>query len=323
MKPKTMILMVVAVTCGLGASYMTSRLLSERGEAEDTGEKVTVLVAKKNLDMGLLIKNPADLFEEKQFSKGDEPKNCMVEHDQLKGRSLKRPLRAGDWVMEEDLFEKGKSGMMGHLPEGHLAIGIRVNPESIAGGFASLPLSRVDIFSTVRRGDDKSSYSMRLMEDVLVLAADSNPHRDPESRAQLATVVTVALKPQDVAKVRLAENFGPLTLALRGFGEKKNGDDFKTTFQDIVMNTGEKKHDVITGPPDPIGNPPVVTSTQPPVVTPKPIEQPKEVAKLRTHRVTVTTGAEQTFWEYTLDENDRVVDCRQVTAGSQEPRVKN
>ena len=31
MKPKTLILMVVAVTCGLGASYMTSRLLAERG----------------------------------------------------------------------------------------------------------------------------------------------------------------------------------------------------------------------------------------------------------------------------------------------------
>ena len=30
MKPKTMILMVVAVVCGLGASYMTSKLLADR-----------------------------------------------------------------------------------------------------------------------------------------------------------------------------------------------------------------------------------------------------------------------------------------------------
>ncbi len=33
MKPKTMILMVVAVVCGLGASYMTSRLLADRSRA--------------------------------------------------------------------------------------------------------------------------------------------------------------------------------------------------------------------------------------------------------------------------------------------------
>ena len=30
MKPKTMILMGLAIVCGLGASYMTSRLLAER-----------------------------------------------------------------------------------------------------------------------------------------------------------------------------------------------------------------------------------------------------------------------------------------------------
>ena len=30
MKPKTMILMVVAVVCGLAASYMTSRLLADK-----------------------------------------------------------------------------------------------------------------------------------------------------------------------------------------------------------------------------------------------------------------------------------------------------
>ena len=45
MKPKTLILMVVAVTCGLGASYMTSRLLAER-QPEDT-EKVKILVADR------------------------------------------------------------------------------------------------------------------------------------------------------------------------------------------------------------------------------------------------------------------------------------
>ena len=44
MKPKTMVLILAAVACGLGASFMTSRLLSERQSDE---EKVDVLVAKK------------------------------------------------------------------------------------------------------------------------------------------------------------------------------------------------------------------------------------------------------------------------------------
>ncbi len=65
MKPKTMILMVVAVTCGLGASYMTSRLLAERQPSDE--DKVEILVAKKKLDMGMTIKNVDDLFEIKQL----------------------------------------------------------------------------------------------------------------------------------------------------------------------------------------------------------------------------------------------------------------
>src|SRR5262249_45980929 len=246
MKPKTMILMIVAVTCGLGASYMTSRLLADRANAVDDSEKVSVLVPRKNLEMGFLIKNPSELFEEKAFTKGDEPRDGMLDLTLLKGRQLKRPLRKGDHVSEEDLFEKNKVGISGMLPEGHVAVGIRVNPESIAGGFASLPHSRVDGFSTQRRGDDKSSHSMLLLEDVLVLAADTNPSRDPDNKAQLATVVTLALKPEEVAKISLAKEYGPLTLALRGFGARKLDHEVKVTLQDIV--TGAKnKHDIQEG----------------------------------------------------------------------------
>src|SRR4051794_10629073 len=96
MKPKTLILMVVAVTCGLGASYMTSRLLAER--QPDETEKVSFLVAKKHLDMGLTVRKVEDLFEEKKVAKGDEPKNAIVDPKDLQGRVLKVPRRQGDFI---------------------------------------------------------------------------------------------------------------------------------------------------------------------------------------------------------------------------------
>src|SRR5262245_61399832 len=101
MKPKTLILMVLAVACGLGASFMTSKLLAERQDTQE--EKVTILVAKKNLDMGLVIKNPDDCFQEKKVGKDDAPKNAIVdpekvkeETQKLKGRQLKLPRKLGD-----------------------------------------------------------------------------------------------------------------------------------------------------------------------------------------------------------------------------------
>ena len=52
MKPKTMILMVIAVVCGLVASYLTSRMLAQNKDAPAEEEKVKVLVAKQKIPMG-------------------------------------------------------------------------------------------------------------------------------------------------------------------------------------------------------------------------------------------------------------------------------
>src|SRR5438105_10883667 len=81
MKPKTLILMAVAIVCGLGASYMTSRLLAERQTSDP--DKVKVLVARKNLNMGEPIKTVDDLFEEKEFLRGQEPRNAIDSPDAL------------------------------------------------------------------------------------------------------------------------------------------------------------------------------------------------------------------------------------------------
>src|SRR5713226_303666 len=62
---KTMILMVVAVGCGLVASFLTSRLLAERGNSGPV--MVKRLVAKKNLALGTVIKDPEKYFVEKEF----------------------------------------------------------------------------------------------------------------------------------------------------------------------------------------------------------------------------------------------------------------
>jgi pilus assembly protein CpaB len=233
MKPKTMILMIVAVSCGLGASYMTSRLLAERG---DETEKVAVLVAKKNLNMGDTIKVPEDMFIEKLFTKGEEPRLAIVDADKLKGHILKRSLRPGDFVTPEDLLDDKGGGIAYWLPKGHQAVGIRVNQETIAGGFASLPHSRVNIISTQRRGGDKDTKAILLLENVLVLAADTQTQRDDTGRAMPANVVTVALKPEDVLKLELAKQLGTISLTLRGFNDSAKSE--VTTFSAQQLHTG-------------------------------------------------------------------------------------
>jgi len=231
MKPKTLVLMVVAVTCGLGASYMTSRLLAER---TDDSEKIAILVAKKQIDNGSTIKVPQDWFEEKLFVKGEEPRDAIAKVDDVKGRIMKRTLRPGDFIRVEDMLDsKDPQSFAVNLPEGFRAVGQRVTMESTASGFASLPHSRVDVIQTVRRGDDKSSYAQIILENVLVLAADSKTSRDENGSAMPAAIVTFALSPEDAMTLMLAREVGPLSLVLRKTGDNRKVPLTKVTFAEI------------------------------------------------------------------------------------------
>lgn len=294
MKPKTLILMGVAITCGLGASYMTSRLLAERQVEEP--EKVLVLVAKKSLNMGDTVKVPEEMFQEKQYSKGEEPIGAIADVKLLKDRILKRPLRTGDFVTPEDLMSgEGGDAMHVKLPPGFRAVGVRVNIESSAFGFASLPLSRVDIISTVRRGDDKATYSQVLLENVLVLAADDKTQRDESGKPMPTQVVTLALKPEDALRVALASEMGNLRLMLRKMSDTSRVEHGKLTYEGL--RTGG---DVEVEAPAPV------------VVQPEPKPEPKvEVAEVkpagRTHRLWISEGEQTRQTVFLLNEQDQVI----------------
>src|SRR5262249_20994916 len=211
MKSKTMILMIVAVACGLGASYMTSRLLAERNNEPKEEEKVKVLVAKRNVPQGTLIKVPEDWFVEKDFTVDDAPKKAVRTFDEVKDRVLSKPLSAEQWVIADDLLRKDQIGFQ--LPKGMRAVTIKVNVDTVVGGFVQ-PNSRVDVINTVR-GGDKEGYSQTILQNMLVLAVDTLDQRDVEKKAIISSNVTLAVTPDESQALSLAQQLGELRLTLR------------------------------------------------------------------------------------------------------------
>lgn len=294
MKPKTLILLGIAITCGLGASYMTSRLLAERNSEPD---KITILVPKKDLNISDQIKTPQDLFEPKEYLRGTEPPNYIDNFETLKNRVVKRSCRAGVPITNDDLYGVGEQqGLWSSIAKEYRAVGIRVNMEEIAGGFASLPGSRVDLISTVRRGDDKSTYSQVLLEDVLVIAADTQMHRDEAGRAMPANVVTVAVKPEDALRIKLGQSLGSLSLILRKIGDNSKVNTSYLTAESLKTGKSESA-EVEPAPP-----------------APKVVEQPKQepqVAKAeprgRLHVMRIREGEHTRQTEFLLDARGEVI----------------
>jgi Flp pilus assembly protein CpaB/peroxiredoxin len=135
MKPRTVLLLAVAVVCGLVGAYMVAKLMS-RPTDEGT---VVVLVArsqkpsgeteaKEGTDdeisqgtylKGIWDKNPEHkgvealqkdnkFFEKREYPKGQEPKNAITDPQKLEGRILAKALPVGQFVTENDLVPKDK-----------------------------------------------------------------------------------------------------------------------------------------------------------------------------------------------------------------------
>lgn len=317
MKPKTMILMVIAVACGLGASWMTSQLLANR-ELPQELPKVPVLVAKKPIEMSTPVKNAKDLFEVKMITQGDEPKNAVADLEKVKDKYIKHRLPKNHQLTLDDLTDESTTLP---VPEGYRAVGIRVNTEAIAGGFAAQPGSRVDLIYNIRKGNDEETHSGVLLEDVLVLAADQIKDRVEGSGAVTASVVTLALKPKDVLKVDLAlAQSGQLRLVLRKFGDKSLADKTTVTLKEIISNRSNSEEKDKAKAELAATLPPAATPAVPPVPEPPKVAPPRP--KYQKHVVTIVKGNQTTRQIFFLNEAGEVVDEETVRQEREEAEAQ-
>lgn len=217
MKPKTMILMVVAVGCGLGASYMTSKLLADRNKTPPI-ETVPVLVAKARIASWQPIKEPEKLFEVKQYPVDVAPKNAIGDFAEVKDQRLKSFLEEGKPLSKDDLVNKEQLSLEGSILPGQRGTAIRVNAEQVIGGFI-LPGSRVDVICTMRGSEIATKL---ILQNMLVLAADQDDSKNPEKKTILAQTVTLAVTPEEGARLALAASMGELKLWLRNPGDQEH-----------------------------------------------------------------------------------------------------
>jgi pilus assembly protein CpaB len=217
MKSKTVILMVVAVACGLAASYMTKEILNQRKDSED--EQVEYLVAAQKIEMGTLIKEPEKLFTLKKVRKGDEPKNAVKSYDEIKDHRLNKQLSADYHVTADDLLDKAADSMTSNIPKGMRGFTIKTTADSSVGGFA-LAHSRVDIIANFR-DDAGKTISKTLWQNVLVMAVDTMQSRPEDKNAFVGTTVTVLVTLAQAEEMdSVVSGGGTLRLTLRGFQDE-------------------------------------------------------------------------------------------------------
>jgi Flp pilus assembly protein CpaB len=186
MKQKNLILVAVAVGCGLVAAFLTA---SMRGVAAKA-PTVRVLVAKKEVPVGWKIgKNEVNEYAEyKEFSQDTAPPITVEKPEDLGDKRLKRVIRVGEPFNPVDLTDVTPLP----APEGKDVMTFPASLDKAVAGFAG-PGSKVNILATIRVTKRKySAITCYLLTDMLVLAIDGN-NAYPDKGVVFGQLSTVSL----------------------------------------------------------------------------------------------------------------------------------
>jgi Flp pilus assembly protein CpaB len=216
MKNKSMVLLAVAIGCGLVAAFLTAKL-----GAGNKQEMVPVLVAAKNLDQGTKLDKIEEQFVRKPFTRESLPPEYVDDPSMLKDKVLQRTIKAGSHCTPADLTPRNTVELPTDAKTGvkYKAMAIKVAPETGVSGLV-LPGSRVDVVCVSNLPNGKTVTNM-ILQNVLVVSVDAKTERpDDQGFIKNAQTVTLAVKQREGMILANATEHGKVTLMLRDPDDK-------------------------------------------------------------------------------------------------------
>ena len=219
MQAKTMILIMVAVVCGLVATIGISQMV-DRGEDKTQGDMVKLFVAVANVDIGEKIDSQNVGLEE--WPADRVPEGAITKLSELEDRFARQRLYPGEPIMGAKLMETITDSHTFGIPPGHRACPIKVQGGHNAGALLMSPGDRVDVLVFVRKSAELAFTGTKtILRDIRVYSVGDQTSRAIEGEDQHKNAQTVMLlvTPKQAEKLTLASELGSLRLILRHPGE--------------------------------------------------------------------------------------------------------
>jgi pilus assembly protein CpaB len=216
MKPKTLMLLCVAVGCGLVAMIGVQQALSRPKTAEV--QTVQVAVALTDINPGEPLSEGNVGFKEVPLEGARE--DSVTKPEEYAQRSLKVPLVAGDFITKAKLNEKGVIGKAAQIPIGSRIFTMNVDETQTASSMLN-PGDKVDILVTfdAKTPTGPVTKSVTLLERVDVFAVMDKTKGDRISSGDNSKVnarqVSLVVTSEETNLLALAQRKGQLGLVWR------------------------------------------------------------------------------------------------------------
>ena len=220
MRAKSMLLLLVAIGCGVVASVAVSQIVLD---SKDNSQTAEILVVTKNISAAAKI--TPDHYRLEKWPIDRIPEGAIIDPKSVEGKFAKQPLYPNEPFIEVKLANKGKELF---VPEGYRVFDLQVNDNTGGSGYIS-PGDRVDVFGFFDKGmRNNTSKSVRVMENLEVWMVDGIAVIDPEQPANArrsSSTFQLLVRDKQYTVLDTAQNLGKLRVALRPPQQDEQGNN--------------------------------------------------------------------------------------------------
>ncbi len=238
MRGKSMILIVIALGCGLVASIGISQILDRSGSvaAPNTDTK-KVYVAVKDVNISEVF--DAEMMKLEEWPVEKVPEGAVTKLEDIVGLAPNQRLYAGEVIRKEKLVDPAKAGGKAFLiPKGYRVQAVKVTAAETSGNLIT-PGDHVDVQVYLRKGGNiPQSTTKTILEDVRVFAVNSDTSKqiDDDGKAINAKTVSLLVKPPQLQTLLLASRVGQISLSLRHPDDETQSDGSESARMANLLN---------------------------------------------------------------------------------------
>ncbi|HWB12878.1 MAG TPA: Flp pilus assembly protein CpaB [Pirellulales bacterium] len=220
MRPKSIILLTLALGCGLVASIGINQVMANRhaAPAADTSQTTPIFVAATDIGIGDPL--TPQVLKLEPWPNDKLPSGSLGKLEDVEGRRSRSKFYPGEPILEAKLLPKGESGAsaIDLIPKGMRVVPIRVDAVTGASGMI-LPGDRVDMLVHLPEQPTKGlprAITRTFLHNVKVFAVDDLYDRPgTESNTLAAKTISVLVTPEQAELVALACQLGTVQLVMR------------------------------------------------------------------------------------------------------------
>jgi len=238
MRPKSLILLALALGCGVVASIGITQVMAKRGADPAQPEVESILVAMGDIPMGDPVS--AQMVKLEEWPKDKVPKGAIKTLEELENRRPKTRIYQGSPILDSQLLGKGMldQGASDTIPDGMRVIAVKVD---LVSGGASLirPGDRVDLLVHLRpsgNADANRTVTKTILQDIKVFAVDSvwDAAGGAGEKTLVAKTISLLVTPSQAEKITMASEMGNVRLVMRSPNDKEQVKTSGTAAMDVL-----------------------------------------------------------------------------------------